>query len=75
MELSHERGSGESRGFLEMSYFRMKVILGIRCKNCFKVFGSAAWSMESNTCGKTCIAQALSIASWQNPKYIISYSN
>ena len=33
--------------------------------------GSTGWSMESNTC-ETCIAQALSIASWQNSKYIIT---
>ena len=25
---------------------------GKMCKNCFKVFRSAGWSMESNTCGK-----------------------
>ena len=24
---------------------------GKMCKNCFEVFGSAGWSMESNTCG------------------------
>ena len=39
---------------------------GIMCKNCFKAFGSAGCSMKSNTCGKTCIVQPLSIASLQN---------
>ena len=55
-----------NQGFSWNIYFRMETNFGKMCKNCFKVFGSAGWSMKSRTCGKTCIAQTLSIASWQN---------
>ena len=41
-----------NQGFSWNVLFPNESNFGKMFKNCFKVFGSASWSMESNTCGK-----------------------
>ena len=59
MELSHERGSGESRDFLECFISEF----GEMCENCFKVscivqaLSIASWQ-NSNTSFRTAIEQS-----------------